>query len=157
MSRRSSYESCLLGSAQPDLFLVYRHDGRRHVLGRALVIRRSFFCVLLCFPIRLAGPACYPGPCYFCLTGDGVRAGLRAYMPLCLGHEVAVLPHHTLEAQALMIPLQVRVATYTLGNFWLGSRVRDPRLPGPQSIYLLADLTQLEDVVAFSSGFLLWQ
>ena len=28
---------------------------------------------------------------------DGVRAGLRADMPLCLGHEVAGQPHHTLE------------------------------------------------------------
>ena len=109
----------LVSCIQPGRICFYciRRDVYRHVLGRALVIRRSIFCVLLCFPIRLAGPTCYPGSCCSCLTGDGVRAGLRAYMPLCLGHEVAGLPHHTLEAQALMLPLQAGVATCALGNF----------------------------------------
>ena len=118
--------------------------------------RRSILYVLLCFPIRLAGPACYPGPRYFCLTGDGVRAGLRPDMLLCLGHEVVGQPHHTLGVWALMLPPQVGVATCILGNFWLGVRVLIPWLPGPRSIYPLADLDQLEAAAAFSLGFLLW-
>ena len=126
------------------------------MLGRAPVIRRSILHVLLCFPIRLAGPVCCPGPWCFCLSGDGVRAGLRADMPLCLGHEVAGQPHRALVVWALMPPPRVEVATCALGNFWLGARVRIPRLPGPRSIYPLADLDQLEAVVAFSSGCLLW-
>ena len=55
-----------------------------------------------------------------------------------------------------MPPPRVEVATYALDNFWLGARVRIPRLPGPQSIYQLADLDQLEVVATFSSGFLQW-
>ena len=43
-----------------------------------------------------------------------------------------------------MLPPRVGVATCALGNFWLGARVRIPRLPGPRSIYPLADLDQLE-------------
>ena len=65
--------------------------------GHALVIGRSMLHVHPCFPICLAGPACYPGPWKFCITGDGVRAGLRPDMPLYLGHEVAGQPHHTLK------------------------------------------------------------
>ena len=78
------------------LVCCIRRDGRRDALGRTPVIRRSILYVLLCFPIRLAGPACSPGPLCFCLTGDGVRAGLRADKPLYLGHEVAGQPHHAL-------------------------------------------------------------
>ena len=55
-----------------------------------------------------------------------------------------------------MPPLRVEVATYALGKFWLGARVRIPRLAGPKSIYQLADLVQLEAAAAFSSGFLQW-
>ena len=87
------------------------------------MIRRSILHVLPCFPIRLAGPACFPGPWYFCLSGGGVRAGLRADMPLCLGHEVADLPHHTLVVYVLMLPPRVEVATCALGNSWRGIRV----------------------------------
>ena len=97
-----------------------------------------------------------PRPWCFCLTGDGVRAGLRVDMPFCLGHGVADQPHHTLVVWGLMLPPRVGVATCALGNSWLGARVRIPRLPGLQSIYPLADLDQLEAVVAFSSGYLLW-
>ena len=50
----------------------------------------------------------------------------------------------------------VVVATHALGKFWLGARIRIPRLPGLQSIYQLADLDQLEAVAAFSLGFLQW-
>ena len=56
-----------------------------------------------------------------------------------------------------MLPPRVGVATCALGNSWLGARVRIPQLPGLQSICPLADLDQLEAVVAFSSGCLLWQ
>ena len=118
------------------------------------MIRRSILHVLLCFPIRLAGPACYPGPWYFCLTGGGVRAGLRADTPLCLGHEVAAQPHRALVVWVLMPPPRVEVVTCAWGNFWFGARVRIPRLPGPQSIYQLADLDQLEAAIASPSGFL---
>ena len=41
-----------------------------------------------------------------------------------------------------MPPPRVEVATCALGNFWLGARVRIPRLLGPQSIYQLADPDQ---------------
>ena len=43
-----------------------------------------------------------------------------------------------------MLLSRVGVATCALGNSWLGARVRIPRPPGPQSIYPLADLAQLE-------------
>ena len=137
-------------------FYCIRRDDHHHALGRDPVIRRSILYVLLCFPIRLAGPACCPGPWYFCLSGGGVRAGLRADMPLCLGHEVVDQPHHTLVVWGLMLRPRVGVATCALGNSWLGDRVRIPRPPGLQSIYPLADLDQLEAVVTFSSVFLLW-
>ena len=94
--RHTGYTKNKSGRAEysrPDSF-----EQHRHVLWRAPVIRRSILHVLLCYPIYLAGPACYPGPWYFCSTGDGVRAGIRPDMPLCLGHEVAGQPHHTLEA-----------------------------------------------------------
>ena len=85
-----------------------------------------------------------------------MQAGLRADTPLCLGHEVSGQPHHALVVWALMPPPRVEVATCALGNFWLGARDRIPRLPGPQSIYQLADLDQLEATAAFSSSFLQW-
>ena len=43
-----------------------------------------------------------------------------------------------------MLPPRVGVETCALGNFWLGAQVRIPRLPGPRSIYPLADLAQLK-------------
>ena len=122
----------------------------------APVIRRSILYVLLCFSIRLAGPVYCLGPWCFCLTGDAVRAELRADTPLYLGREVAGQPHHMLVVQVSVLPPRVGVATCALGNSWLGVRVRIPRPPGPQSIYLLADLGQLEAAPAFSLGFLLW-
>ena len=104
------------------------------------MIRRSILNVLLCFPIRLAGPSCSPGPwCHF-LIGDGVRARVRADTLLCLGHEVAGQPRRVLVVWALMPPPRLEVAICGLGNFWLGARVRIPRLPGPRSINQLANL-----------------
>ena len=85
-----------------------------------------------------------------------MRAGVRADMPLYLGHEVVGQPHPVLVVWALMPPPRVEVATCALGNFWLGARVRIPRLPGLQSIYQLADLDQLEAAAIFSLGSLQW-
>ena len=85
-----------------------------------------------------------------------MRAGVRADTLLCLGHEVAGQPHCALVVWDLMPPPRVEVTTCASGNFWLGARVRIPRLPGPQSIYRLGDLDQLEAAAAFSSGFLQW-
>ena len=65
-------------------------------------------------------------------------------------------PHRTLVNEVLMLPPRGEVATCILGNSWTGARVRIPRPPGLQSIYLLADLDHLEAAVAFSSGYLLW-
>ena len=65
-------------------------------------------------------------------------------------------PHHMLVTLVLMLPPRVGVATCALGNSWLGVRVGIPRPQGLKSIYPLADLDQLEVVVAFSSGYLLW-
>ena len=126
-----------------------RRDDHRPMLARTPVTRILTSQVLPCCPIRLAGPACCPGHWCFCLTGDGVRDGLRADMPLCLGHEVADQPHHTL------LPL-VEVATCVLGNSWRGTRVRIPRPQGLRSICLLASLDQLEAVVIPSLGYLPW-
>ena len=77
-------------------FWYTRRDDHRPALGRDPVIRRSILYALLCFPIRLAGSACCPGPWCFWLSGNGVQAGLQVDMPLYLGHEVADLLHHTL-------------------------------------------------------------
>ena len=63
-------------------------------------------------------------------------------MPLYHGHEVADQPRHTL------LP-PVGVATCVLGNSWRGARVYIPRPRGLQSICQLADLDQLEAIVAF--------
>ena len=86
----------------------------------------------------------------------GVQAGIRSDTPFYPGHEVAGLPHHTLEVQALMLPPRGEVATCALGNSWKGARVRIPRPQGLRSICLLADLDHLEAIVAFSSSYLLW-
>ena len=79
-----------------------------------------------------------------------MRAELLAEMPLCRGHEVADQPRHTLEMLVLMLPPPVGVATCALGNSWRGVRVHIPRPRGLQSIYQLANLDQLEAIVAFS-------
>ena len=120
------------------------------MLGRAPAIRRSILTALLCFPTHLAGPACSPGPSCCYLTGDGVRAGVWADMP-CPGHVVAGQPH-----PGLVSPPQIEVTTCALGIFLLGARVHIPRLPGPLSIYQLADPDHLKAAAAFSSGFLQW-
>ena len=117
--------------------------------------RISTLHVLPYCPLRLAGPVCCPGPWYFCLSGGGVQAELQAETPLWLGHEVAGQPHRTLVMWVSMLPPRGEVATYVLGDSWRGVRVRIPRLQGLRFIYLLADLDQLEVVVAFSSSYLL--
>ena len=83
-------------------FWYIRHDGRRRVLRRAPVKRRSILVVLRRYPVYRAGPKYCPGP--WCI-GVGVRAGIRADMPFYPGRGVAGQP--------------------------CGARVCIPRLPGP--------------------------
>ena len=85
-----------------------------------------------------------------------MQAELQAETPLWLGRVVAVQLHRTLVNEVSMLPPRGEVATCVLGNFWTGARVHAPRPQGLRSIYLLAELGQLEAVVNFSSGFLLW-
>ena len=85
-----------------------------------------------------------------------MQAGLQAEMTLWLGHAVAGQPHRTLVMEASMLPSRGEVATCVLGNSWRGARVCIPRPQGLRSICLLASLDQLEAIVAFPLGYLLW-
>ena len=85
-----------------------------------------------------------------------MQTELQAKMPLWLGHVVAAHPHRTPVNEVSMLPPRGEVATCVLGNFWTGARVHTPRPQGLRSTCLLASLDQLEVVVAFSSGYLLW-
>ncbi len=80
-----------------------------------------------------------------------MQAELQAETPLWLGHAVAGQPHRTLVMEVSMLPPQGEVATCVLG-----ARVHTPRPQGLRSTCLLASLNQLEVVVAFSLGYLLW-
>ena len=85
-----------------------------------------------------------------------MQAELQDEMPIWLGHAVAGQPHRTLVNEVSMLPPRGEVATCVLGNSWRGARVRIPRPQGLRSICLLASLDQLEAIVTFFSGYLLW-
>ena len=108
-------------------FWCIRRDDHRPVLARVPVTRILTLQVMPYCPIRLAGPVCCPGQ-----------------------------PHRTLVNEVSMLPPRGEVATCVFGNSWRGARVRIHRPQGLRSICLLASLDQLEAIVAFSSGYLLW-
>ena len=137
------------------LWCIWRDD-HRPVLARVPVTRILTLQVLPYCPIRLASPVCSPEPWYFGLSGGGVQAELQAETPLWLGHTVVSQSHHTLVHEVSMLLPRGEVATCILGNSWTGTRVHAPWPQGLRSICLLASLDQLEAVVAFSSGYLLW-
>lgn len=64
-----------------------------------------------------------------------VSAGAWAELPLYLDHAVVCQPHYALVVLAPTPRHQIEVAISASGNFWLGVRVRIPRLPGLRSIY----------------------
>ena len=68
---------------RPEQFCAcyFRLDGRRCMLGRAPVIRRSIWFVLLYFPNRTTGHVCIPELLCLYLFGEAVSAGARAELP----------------------------------------------------------------------------
>ena len=108
-----------------------RLGGRRCTLGRAPVIRRSIWFVLLYFPNRTAGHVCIPELLCLYLAGEAVPAGARAKLLFYLGHVVDNQPHCVLVVPALVPHRRIEVAICASGNFLLGVRVRIPRLSGP--------------------------
>ena len=108
--------------------VVHRWIWLRRPFGASPRVDRVLACEWHCLPLYVGREVVYP-----------------ARRPLCFLIVVALRP-----------PRRIRATACASGNFWLGARVPIPRLPGPQSIYRLADLDQLEAAVVFSSGFLQW-
>ena len=104
MSRRSSYESCLLCSARPDLLLVYP---ARRSSSRVGARPRDPYIDLACFALlsnTSRRSSVLPQALVFLFEWRGVQAELQAEMPLWLGHEVAGQPHRTLVMWVSMLP-----------------------------------------------------